>query len=186
MASGHHQAKRRRTEVWFLELGGEDMGRQVADTDHRQLARPGDRLPEIDAHQQAANQARASGHGDTVDLLPACGRVLQCPLDHRDQCLQMRARGDLRHHASVGRVQGILGANDIGEQPRTAGDDRRGGFITGGLDRQDAPVRRGYCGVLLSSPSISSLWRMSLNRFLKPGAWIESDHITIASSLLSV
>jgi hypothetical protein len=87
---------------------------------------------------------------------------------------------------AVRRVQRILRSDDVGEQARTIGYDRRGGFIAGCLDRQDAPGVGDYSGVLLSSPSISSVSMMSLKRFLKVGDWIESDHITIASSLLSV
>src|SRR5438132_10389369 len=186
VAAGYDQAEDRRVEVRLLEQRGEDMGGEVADPDHRQLARPGDRLPEVDADEQATNQAGAPGYGDTVDLLPAGRRGLQGALDHRHKRLKVGARGKLRHDPAVGRVQRILGTNHVREQARAGGDNRCGGLITGGLDRQDAPVRLGYCGVLLSSPSISSVCRISLKRFLKPGAWIESDHITIASSLLSV
>jgi hypothetical protein len=87
---------------------------------------------------------------------------------------------------AVRRVQGILRPDDVREQTRTVGNHRRCGFITGCLDCQDAPGVGDYSGVLLSSPSISSVCMMSLKRFLKVGDWIESDHITIASSLLSV
>ena len=186
MAAGYDQAEDRRVEVRLLEQRGEDMGGEVADPDHRQLARPGDRLPEVDADEQAAHKTRTPGHGDTVDLLPAGARVLQRALDHGHQRPQVRPRGNLRHDPAVGGVQRVLRTNDVREHQRAAGDDRGGGLITGGLDRQDAPVGLGYCGVLLSSPSISRVCRISLKRFLKPGAWIESDHMTIASSLLSV
>ena len=93
---------------------------------------------------------------------------------------------ELGDDPAVGRVQRILRADDVGEQAGAVGDYRRCGFITGCLDRQDAPGAGDYSGVLLSSPSISSVCMMSLKRFLKVGDWIESDHITIASSLLSV
>ena len=186
MAPGHDQSEDRRAEVRLLEQPGEDMGGEVTDADHRQLARPGDRLPQVDADQKAADQAWPPGHGDAIDLLPAGARVLERALDHRHQRLKVRARGNFRDDPAVGGVQRILRANHVGEQARATGDDRGGGLITRGLDRQDAPVGLGYCGVLLSSPSISRVCRISLKRFLKPGAWIESDHMTIASSLLSV
>jgi len=98
----------------------------------------------------------------------------------------MSACRDLWHDTTKGRVQGILGTDHVRQQAGTVDNNRGRGFVTGGLDRQDAPVRQGYWGELVSSPSISSVCRMSLNRFLKLGAWIESDHITMASSLLSV
>jgi hypothetical protein len=94
--------------------------------------------------------------------------------------------GQLGDDPAVRRVQRILRPDDVGEQARTVGYDSRCGFIARGLDRQDAPGVGDYSGVLLSSPSISSVAMMSLKRFLKVGDWIESDHITIASSLLSV
>jgi hypothetical protein len=94
--------------------------------------------------------------------------------------------GELGDDPAVGGVQRVLRADDVGEQARAVSNDRRGGFITGCLDRQDAPSVGDYSGVLLSSPSISRVCMMSLKRFLKVGDWIESDHITMASSLLSV
>src|SRR2546421_379203 len=94
--------------------------------------------------------------------------------------------GKFGHDAAVGCVQGILRTDHVREQRRAGGDDRRGGLVAGRLDRQDAAVVVDYCGVLRSSPSISSVSAISRNRFLKLGAWIESDHMTIASSLLSV
>src|SRR2546421_665728 len=186
VATRHDEPQHRGPELRLLELRGEDVGSQMADADHRQLAGPGDRLGQVDPDEQAADQARAARHRDSIHLLPAGARVLQRPLDDGDQGLEMRARRDLRHHTSIRRVQGILGTDDVRQQPRAADDDRGSGLVTRGLDRQDASVRQGYCGVVLSSPSISSVCRISLKRFLKLGAWIESDHITMASSLLSV
>ena len=98
----------------------------------------------------------------------------------------MRARRNFRNDAAEGRVERILGADHVRQQSRTRLDDGRRRLIARGFDRQDAPVGDGYCGVLRSSPSISSVSRISRKRFLKLAAWIESDHITIASSLLSV
>src|SRR6266576_3593611 len=99
---------------------------------------------------------------------------------------QLARPGNLRDDAAEGCVELILRPDDIRQKPRSTRHNGRGRFIAGGLDRQEAPVRGGYCGVLVSSPSKSSVCTMSLNRFLKLGAWIESDHMTIASSLLSV
>ena len=98
----------------------------------------------------------------------------------------MRPGGELGHDPAIGRVQRILRTDHVRQQRRAGGDDRRGRLIAGRLDRQDAAAVIDYCGVLRSSPSISSVSMISRNRFLKLGAWIESDHMTIASSLLSV
>src|SRR5204863_5893721 len=68
---GHDQPEDRRVEVRLLEQPGEDVGGEVTDADHRQLARPGERLPQVDADQKAADQAWPPGHGDAIDLLPA-------------------------------------------------------------------------------------------------------------------
>jgi len=113
-------------------------------------------------------------------------RVLQRALDHRHQRLQVGPGGELGDDPAVGGVQRVLRADDVREQAWTIGNHRRRGFIAGCLDRQDAPGVGDYSGVLLSSPSISSVCMMSLKRFLKVADWIESDHMTIASSLLSV
>src|SRR5438128_3247498 len=182
----HHEAEQRRTQLRLLKLSGEDVSGQVTDADDRQFARPGNRLRHVDPDQQAAHQAGTAGHGDRIDLLPAGAGGLERSFDHRDEGLQVRARRDLRNDAAEGGVQLILRPDDIRQKPWSTRHNGRGRFIAGGLDRQDAPVGGGYWGVLVSSPSKSSVCRMSLNRFLKLGAWIESDHMTIASSLLSV
>src|SRR2546430_8002621 len=122
VAPGHDQSEDRRAEVRLLEQPGEDMGGEVTDADHRQLARPGDRLPEVDAHQKAADQARPPGHSDTIDLLPAGARVLQRALDHRHQRLKVGARGNFRNDPAVGGVQRILRANHVREQARATSD----------------------------------------------------------------
>ena len=94
--------------------------------------------------------------------------------------------GELGHDPAVGRVQGILRTDHVRKQRRAGSDDRRRRLVAGRLDRQDAAAVVDYCGVLRSSPSISSVSTISWNRFLKLVAWMESDHMTIASSLLSV
>jgi len=162
------------------------MSRQVTDADDRQLARPGNRLSHVDPDQQAAHESGAAGHRDAIDLLPAGPGGFEGSFDHGDQRLQVGASGNLRDDAAEGGVELILRPDDIRQKPRSTRHNGRGRFIAGGLDRQEAPVRGGYCGVLVSSPSKSSVCKMSLKRFLKLGAWIESDHMTIASSLLSV
>jgi len=50
----------------------------------------------------------------------------------------VRAGRELRYDPAVRRVQGILGPNDVRQQARTADDHGGRGFITRGLDRQDA------------------------------------------------
>src|SRR5207248_6892557 len=104
VTAGHDQSEDRWPEIRLLEQGGEDMGGQMTDADHRQFARPRDRLSEVDADQKAADQAWPPGYGDAIDLLPAGTRVLQRALDHRHQRLEMRARGNLRHDSAVGSV----------------------------------------------------------------------------------
>jgi hypothetical protein len=98
----------------------------------------------------------------------------------------VRAGRDFRNDAAERGMQRVLRSNDVGQDAWTTYDHGRGRFVAGGFDRQDAPIRESYCAVLLSSPSISSVSRISRKRFLKLAAWIESDHITMASSLLSV
>ena len=162
------------------------MGRQVADANDREAARPGDRLPQVDADQQAADQPGPARYAHGIDLLPASSGFLERTLDDRDQRLQVGPGRQLRDDPAVGGVQRVLRADDVREQAWAIANHRRRGFITGCLDRQDAPGVGDYSGVLLSSPSISSVCMMSLKRFLKLDDWIESDHMTIASSLLSV
>src|SRR5207248_1406681 len=52
----HHETQHRRTELRFFQLAGEDVRREVTDTNNRKLARPGDRLGDVDADQQATDQ----------------------------------------------------------------------------------------------------------------------------------
>ena len=56
-------------------------------------------------HQNGANQTRACGISDAVDVIFAQTRILQCRLDQRDRLANMIPAGELGDNATVVRMQ---------------------------------------------------------------------------------
>ncbi len=138
------------------------MAVQVVDH-HERLARGvGQRLGGRDPDQEGPDQPRALGDRDGADVVERqTGRRERLVHDRVDRA-QVVARGDLGHHAAVGRVQLGLRGDDAGDHV-PAGDDRGGGLVAGGLDREDG--RAGHPLHVSSGPP--------------------PRHMMIASSLLS-
>jgi hypothetical protein len=55
VSAGDHEPQHWRLQVRVLEQSREDVGGEMADPQHRQPARPGNRLPQVDTDQQAAD-----------------------------------------------------------------------------------------------------------------------------------
>ena len=111
--------------MWFTP----DQGQVVAD---RQ------RLGDVDADQQRADQARTAGHGHRVEILPAGPGLLEGRLEGGHDPAQLLAGGHLRHDAAGGGVQGHLAGDLVRLDPAAADDDRHAGLVARRLDRQDA------------------------------------------------
>ena len=134
VAAAREQAQERRLHRVGLEVEGRDVAVQVVDRDERQPPRPRDRLGGGEPDEQRADQARARGDADRADV-PEVGAGLPERLAHdrRDE-LEVAPRSDLRHHASVARVQVGLRRDDVGEDAAVLGDERGSRLVTGGLD----------------------------------------------------
>src|SRR5258708_36933133 len=105
------------------------------------------------------------------------------------QPLEVIARGQLGDDPAEFLVQLDLGVDDVAEDPATTVHDRDRSFVAAGLDPEG---ERAYWSPLvkrtrrrpLTSESIRSRFVSYARR--NRGEWVESDHITIASSPLSV
>ena len=101
----------------------------------------------------------------------------------------MVASGELGDHAAELPVQLDLGVDDVGEDVPAVFHDRDRAFVAAGLyaeskaDYWSPLVRRSRRRPWTSASILSRLVSYARR---KRGEWIESDHITIASSPLSV
>ena len=99
-----------------------------------------DGLAHGDADDQAADQAGPGGRGDRVDRVEAEPRLGERLADGRVEQLDMGARGDLRHHAAIGRMQVELRAHharqDRAAAVRGAAHHRRGSLVAARLDAE--------------------------------------------------
>ena len=109
----------------------------MVDADDRLAERVAQRLGGLDADEQRAHQARAGGDGDAVEVgeLDAGlgGRATQDRHDGGD----VLARRHLGHDAAVLRVHLDLRRHDVGTDPASVLDDRRGSFVAGGFDSEN-------------------------------------------------
>ena len=119
------------------QVDGQQVTVQVVDP-HERLARvEREGLGELDAHQQRAREPRAVGHGDRVDVGQPPGEHGERLLHHGHDALEVRARGDLGHHASIGRVQPHLARHHIGQHFAIASHQRSRGLVARALDAED-------------------------------------------------
>ena len=109
----------------------------VVDRDQRLVCRIGQRLGRAHADEQRAHQARAIGHSNRIDVRQGHVRLLQAFIHHRIDALHVLARGNLRHHAAVHRMQRNLRRNDRGDDLAAVADDRRRRLVTAGFNRKD-------------------------------------------------
>ena len=116
---------------------GQRVALQVVDGQERQAACGRDRLTGHDAHEYAADQPRPGGRCDPVELGKIDFRLGQRTRDQAVDMVEMAARGDLRHHATVRPVLVELGEHQIGENAPLARHHRGRGLVAGGLDAED-------------------------------------------------
>ena len=117
--------------------GGEHMGFEMVDREEREVVRGGDRLAGHRADDDAADQPRPGGRRHPVERIEADPGILHGPRDHPVDRLQMRARGDLRHHPAIVAMGVELVAHHIGEDRAPVVDHRRRGLVAARLDPED-------------------------------------------------
>ena len=119
------------------EEGGEEMAFEVVDRDERDPPRERQRLRGRESDEERADQTRTGRGGDEPDVLERDGRRGERLLERRREVLEVRARGDLRHDAAVGRVRGELGGDDVGQDAPVAVEHGDRGLVAGGFDAED-------------------------------------------------
>ena len=107
---------------------------QMVDRDERKAPRPRDRLRGRDADEERADEARPARDRHRVDSVQRRAGLDERLLDHRRDELEMPARRDLRHDASVARVEIGLGGDDVREDPPVLRDDRSRSLVAGRLE----------------------------------------------------
>ena len=116
------------------------MGLEVVDRHQRLVVDQRNRLGGGEADDHAADQARAGGGGDAVDLVERLAGLHHRLGDDAIERLDMGARGDLRHHAAERRMLADLRQHDIGQDlarpVARALDHRGGGLVACRLDSE--------------------------------------------------
>ena len=84
----------------------------------------------VHAHEQRAEQPRAVGNGNGVDVLPAASRVLKRLRHDVVYGKGVVAAGDLRDDSAEPAMDLDLRRNDVGQHPPAVFDDGGGGFVT--------------------------------------------------------
>ena len=112
-AGGEEQAVGKRRGVG--QARGERVRFQMIDRDQRLAADQSDRLGRGQSDDHAADQSGSGGRRDPVDRVKALAGVGHRLGDDAIERLDMRARGDLRHHAAEGGMLVDLREHDIGQ-----------------------------------------------------------------------
>ena len=111
VAARDEQRRERRYSVAMLERRREEMPLHVMDAEQRDVAREGERLAVADSDEQRADESRRVGDGDSVQIIESRPGFFDCPLDHRHNAGEMRARSDLGNHSSK-HPMNVLREND--------------------------------------------------------------------------
>ena len=100
-----------------FEQGREQMAFHVMDADRGDIERPGQRATSGGTDQQGADQARARGIGDTIEIGKLQSRLGEGLADQRQQLAHVVAARELRHDAAVFGVQRDLAVERMRAQP---------------------------------------------------------------------
>ena len=125
-----------------IEARGQRVAGEVVDAPERQAAAGGEALGEHHAGEDAADQARAGGDGDGVEVGEADAGGGEGGDGDGVEALGVGAGGDLGDDAAVGVVQRVLaddlGGEDLADRLAGAGANHRdGGVVAAALDAED-------------------------------------------------
>jgi hypothetical protein len=115
VAAGDKEAERRERDTGIFEKGGLEMGGEVADADQGLLEIIREALGKREADEERSNEARALGHGKKVDRVQTDVRAGQAFADDGIDRPDVLARGEFGNDPAVGRVDFILGEDDIAQ-----------------------------------------------------------------------
>ncbi len=129
-----------------VEADGEQVALEVVHAGERQARGGGEGLGHLHADEQRSDQARPAGHADAGQVAQLAAGPAQRLVDHGEGALQVVARGELRDHPAVARVQVRLRVHHVGESAAARALARRpvdlhhrgGGLVAARLQAQDA------------------------------------------------
>ena len=141
MPAGGHQAGQRKAgvgrRVGFGEPGGVDVALQMVHAQQRHIQRPGDGFGGVEAGQQRPGQPRPVGYGHRVDVLQPHPAIAHRPLQRRRQVANVLPRGQLRHHAAIGRMELRLRRDDVRPQDAPVFHHPGRRFVAGSFNAQN-------------------------------------------------
>ena len=108
-------------EVGLLEVGGGDVAVDVVDGDKGDVIGVGQRLGEVHAHQQSADESRMGGNGHRPHVCEGDACPVQRLTGDAGYRLDVGAAGDLGDYAAVETVCLDLGRYDIGSDGAEGG-----------------------------------------------------------------
>ena len=150
MASAHHECNERRHDRLVSEHVGEYVALEVVDAHERQTRGSGQPLGVCESDDECADQARAVGDSDSVQIAEAqratqpellAGALHRLVDDAHDRLGVLAAR-DLGHYAAESRVEVDLARDDVGDDPSLSRDDRGGRLVARALYREDQRFAR--------------------------------------------
>jgi hypothetical protein len=105
-----------------------DVGGEVVDTVERLVECDAESFGRSDADEESADETRAAGDGDSVDVLELDARVCTGAIDRRHHGLEVCARSDLRDDATPTRMLIDAGCDGVSEQS-VAADNANASFV---------------------------------------------------------
>ena len=140
VTAARKQAEERRLERVRREVQRRDVAVEMVDGGEREPPRPRKCLGDREPDEQRTYKAGSLRHRHRFDVVQLCPRLLERGSNDRRDELQMTARGDLGHDASVPRVQIRLRGDDVREHLPLGRHERRGGLVARRLDAEDHPA----------------------------------------------
>ena len=134
MAARHLQRHEREVRRARLEGGRQQVALQVVNADDRHAPGVAERAREAGADQQGPDETRSRRIGNAVNGLRLDAGLGQGRLDHRQEALDVLARGELRHHPAVAAVQLDLAEDAIRHEAFFAVVERNRRLVAGGFD----------------------------------------------------
>src|SRR6266849_6984292 len=191
MRAADDQSQERRLEVRAREHGGVDVAPEMVDAGDRARPRRAQTFCHAHPDQQTAGEARTARDGYQADVIGARARAVERQVEQPRQTLQMVPRRELGDDSAEVLVQLHLRVDHVGQDAPAVFNQSDRGFVAAGFDSEDEPSF--YCWSPFVSrsrrrPRTSASIRSRLASYARRnrGEWMESDHITIASSPLSV
>jgi hypothetical protein len=101
VSARYHHAQKRRREALVRDVVRGDMSADMMHRHQRFSRGKAQPLGEVYTDKQCANQPGRVGYRNTVNSIERGASLLQRTVHHRDNPLDMPARGNLRHNAAI-------------------------------------------------------------------------------------